>query len=351
MKVFVLLIIPCLLERILFTSVTPWLLKASRTSDSSHSWKSRQRIIFCRYLVNNEEWWLLLGLPMSSWLEYCQPDFLIYLRSEHFHCEVFCFLDVSYCTFKQFLNTKDRKFDGLVIFRCHNQKAWTNLFFVQLSFFIEGIHGDSEHFHYPHTPPSPSDTTRDVRNTGWTQALEHQGLEDSILVKDICHEYLTFDSSVAKRSTNGWTLGLGLAWQPIDQTGPHLTSRLGWNPGHSHQLFWGIRGYLIPQSPGPSSTLTGRITANELPAKWSQCPESRLLRQVGPTVGLDYADPDNTGSPRYPHVGAISWTGNKICETSYEEAKSSTIQIVDKLSTKLSTEGSNWVPVLPITVF
>jgi len=54
--------------------------------------------------------------------------------------------------------------------------------------------------------------------------------------------------------------------------------RLARNPGQSGVLFWGI-----PQSPGPIHP-PSRVAVhgkNKLLARWSRCPVSRLLRQVG----------------------------------------------------------------------
>jgi len=44
-------------------------------------------------------------------------------------------------------------------------------------------------------------------------------------------------------------------------------------------------------------------TCRSYPAKWSQCPEGHLLRQIGLTEGLDSCRSYSKGSPRYPHWG------------------------------------------------
>jgi len=275
MKVSVLSIIPFLLERILFISVTPWLLKTSRTSDLSHSWKLRQRII--PLLVFSERWGvtviacLLMAKVLSAWLFDLTSIRTFLLRS------FFCLHDVSYCTFKQFLNTKDRKFDGLIISRCHNQKAWTNLFFVRLSFFIEGIHGDSEHTHR-----RVQHRDVDVRGVGWAQGLEdsERHLPRMSNVRFVrCHRlqkinqllnFRAWHDSRLIRQDHIWPPVLGEIQAKVMCCSEASADTSSLN----HQ-----DPFIHPYG--------SQFMANELPVKWSWCPDSRLLRQVGLTVEQD----------------------------------------------------------------
>ena len=56
-----------------------------------------------------------------------------------------------------------------------------------------------------------------------------------------------------------------MAWQPIDRTGPHSTTRLGRNPGQSSVLLRCTREYTVTQLPGPLHPPYGmQPTANGL---------------------------------------------------------------------------------------
>jgi len=79
-----------------------------------------------------------------------------------------------------------------------------------------------------------------------------------------------------------------------------------------------------------------QLTANKLPAKWTWCPDSRLLRQVGLTVGL--ADPDSG-----THAWRISYGRVSSCTLKSASCKSECASCKLKTaSCKLKSASCKW---------